>query len=93
MCYIPLMRSCVDFREEKCAMEIVLKWLSLKSNNASVVLFNTPKYNCELIGEGVEYLWDMPKKYHRNTLLSEKDTKEKFEKSARRNLCHVTKKP
>ena len=87
-----LMRNCVDFKEEKSAMEALLMKLPSKSENSSVELLTSPKYHCELAGEGVEYLWGMSKRHYRSIPLSEKNTKEKFEKSVRRSVCHVTKK-
>ena len=51
-----LMSQCADFKEEKSAMEVLLEDLSKKSlNNQKVELLVSPKYHCELDGEGVEY--------------------------------------
>ena len=87
-----LMRNCADFREEKSAMETLLIQFSQKSDNTSVELLTSPKYHCELAGEGVEYLWGMSKRHYRSIPLSERNTKEKFEKSARKSLCYVSRK-
>ncbi len=51
-----LMTQCAHFKEEKSAMEVLLEDLSKKSlNNKKVELLVSPKYHCELAGEGVEY--------------------------------------
>ena len=51
-----LMSQCADFKEEKSAMGVLLEDLSNRSlNNQKVELLVSPKYHCELDGEGVEY--------------------------------------
>ena len=56
------MMECADFKEEKLAMEVLLDGLSAKSsNNQSIKLLVSPKYHCELAGEGVKYAWGMAK--------------------------------
>ena len=69
------MMECADFKEEKSAMEVLLDGLSDKSsNNQSIKLLVSPKYHCELAGEGVEYVWAIMKKYYRSRGLDEKKT-------------------
>ena len=52
-----LMMECADFKAEKSAMEVLLDGLSAKSsNNQSIKLLVSPKYHCELAGEGIEYV-------------------------------------
>ena len=84
------MKNCLDFRVEKSAMEALLLSLSSKSDSSSVQLLTSPKYHCELAGEGVEYLWEMSKQHYRSLPLNDKNTKEMFEKSVRRSMRHVT---
>ena len=43
----------------------------------------SPKYHCELAGEGVEYCWAVMKKYYCSKALEDKNTKKKFEKMVR----------
>ena len=52
-----LMRNCADFCEEKSAMKTLLIKLSKKSDNTSIKFLTSPKYHCELAGEGVKDLW------------------------------------
>ena len=79
-----LMAECADFKEEKSAMEVLLEDLTTKSlNNQKVELLVSPKYHCELAGEGVEYVWAVMKKYYQSKPLEEKNTKQKFEKVVR----------
>jgi len=85
-----LMSQCADFKEEKSAMEVLLEDLSKKSlNNQKVELLVSPKYHCELAGEGVEYAWAVMKKYYRRKALEEKNTKKKFEKVVREAVQSV----
>ena len=58
-------------------MEVLLDDLSRKGT-PKVELLTSPKYHCELAGEGVEYTWGMMKKYHRSLLLETKNMKRKF---------------
>ncbi len=43
----------------------------------------SPKYHCELAGEGVEYVWAVMKKRYRSKALEDKNTKQNLEKVAR----------
>ena len=58
-----LMWKCVDFKEELSAMEVLLLKLSEKGYH-QVKLLISPKYHCELAGDGVEYVWGLVKKYY-----------------------------
>ena len=79
-----LMSQCADFKEEKSAMEVLLDDLTNKTlNNQKVGLLVSPKYHCELAGEGVEYVWAVMKKFYRSKALEDKNTKKKFEKVVR----------
>ena len=65
-------------------MEVLLQDLSSKShNNQKIELLVSPKYHCELAGEGVEYVWAVMKKYYRCKPLEEKNIKKKLEKVVR----------
>ena len=87
-----LMMNCADFKEEKSAMEVLLDELSLKSlNNQKINLLVSPKYHCELAGEGVEYCWGLSKKYFRNEGFEKKNTKSKFEQVVRKAIEYVRK--
>ena len=68
-----LMMNCTGFKEENLAMEILLDDLSSKStNNQSIQHLVSPKYHCELTGEGVEYCWGLSKRFFRNQGLEKK---------------------
>ena len=87
-----LMMNCADFKEEKSAMEVLLQDLSNKSsNNQSIKLLVSPKYHCELAGEGVEYCWGLSKRFFRNQGLEKKNTKKKFEDIVRQSIEYVKK--
>ena len=85
-----LMSECADFKEEKSAMEHLLSQLSLKSRPTSIRLMTSPKYHCEVAGEGIEYAFGMMKRFYRNLPLSEKNTREKFNGCVRRSILHLT---
>ena len=83
-----LMSDCADLKEEKSAIEVLLLDLSKKSidNHRKIELLVSPKYHCELAGEGVEYAWGMMKRYFRSLSLDKKNTKGKFEKVVRETV-------
>ena len=49
----------------------------------------SPKYHCEIAGEGIEYAWGLAKKKFRHTKLEDKNTKEKFNKAVKASINHV----
>ena len=77
-----LMSRCSDFANEKSAMEHLFMQLSEKGEQ-TLKMLTSPKYHCELAGEGVEYAWGFMKRHFRNLCLKEKKTKEKFNKAVR----------
>ena len=54
-------------------------------------LLTSPKYHCELAGEGVEYCWGLAKRFYRSVGIEEKRTKEKFQKIVRESIEFVKK--
>ena len=87
-----LMSNCADFKEEKSAMEVLLEDLTNKSaNNQTIGLLVSPKYHCELAGEGVEYCWGLSKRFIHNKGLEAKNTKKKFEIVVREAIEYVRK--
>ena len=87
-----LISNCADFKEEKSAMEVLLEDLTNKSaNNQTIELLVSPKYHCELAGEGVEYCWGLSKRFFRNKGLETKNTKNKFENVVREAIEYVRK--
>ena len=84
-----LMSNCQDFAKEKSAMEVLLDNLSYKGTS-KVELLTSPKYYCELAGDGVEYTWKTMRKYHRSlSLLEMKNTKRKFEACVSSSILHM----
>ena len=87
-----LISNCADFKEEKSAMEVFLQELPFKShNNQKIELFVSPKYHCELAGEGVEYAWGMMKQYFQSLSLDKKNTKAKFDRVVRETVEYLCK--
>ena len=54
-------------------------------------LLTSPKYHCELAGEGIEYSWGLSKKKYRNIPLEEKKGKENFNRLVRECIEFVRK--
>jgi hypothetical protein len=68
-----LMASCLDFAEERTALQHVGEELG-----AAVII--TPKFHAELAGEGVEYSWGISKGVYRRKPLQSKKGKESFKR-------------
>ena len=71
-------------------MEVLFEELSSKSH-CNIHLLTSPKYHCELAGEGVEYVWGLFKRHYRSIAFEEKKGKDKFEKAIRECVSKVTK--
>jgi hypothetical protein len=54
-----LLSRCKDFKEEMCDLEYLAK--ELGGRDATITILFTPKYHCELAGEGIEYCWGATK--------------------------------
>ena len=65
------MASCLDFAQELTALQHVGSELGV-----SVII--TPKFHCELAGEGIEYSWGVTKGVYRRKPLNSKRSKESF---------------
>jgi hypothetical protein len=74
---VHLMTECADFKNEKSAMEKLLEDLSF-GQEFTVSLMATPKYHCELAGEGIEYSWGLSKKKYRRQPYADKKGKSAF---------------
>ena len=79
--------QCHDFRNELTAMEDLARRLSIQSSAVNIIY--TPKYHCEIAGEGIEYSWDIFKKFYRKLLLSENKGVSNFRSSVRKSVEHV----
>ena len=83
-----LISKCPDFAEEKSAMAHLLDEIS-RANSFNITLLVTPKYRCELAGEGIEYSWGLSKRFFRKLPLTNKKGRANFLESVRICLAHV----
>ena len=66
-----LMKNCEDFMNQKNAMEELCDKLSA-IGEPSIKILTSPKYHCEIAGEGIELNWGYMKKGYCNIPLEEK---------------------
>ena len=83
-----MMANCPDFRNEKSAIEDLFEKLSAKGQN-NIHLLTTPKYHCEIAGEGVEYVFGLMKRFYRSLKMDDKKTKNKFKEAVRKSVNFV----
>ena len=69
-------------------MEVLLSELSRKGE-LDIQLLTSPKYHCELAGEGVEYAWGLSKRFYRSIEIGKKRTKEDFQNIVRKSIEFV----
>ena len=50
-----VLSKCIDFKMEKTDIEKLLEEIGSKLGSKSSILY-TPKFNCELVGKGIEYI-------------------------------------
>ncbi len=79
---IPLMSSCLDFAEE-------ITELQAKAQQMEVQCLLTPKYHCELAGEGIEFAWGVAKARYRAASMEEKRSVPAFRNLVRRCLSRT----
>ncbi len=84
-----LLGQCPDFKNEKSALEKLAEDLSSR-HGVKIKVLLTPKYHCELAGEGIEYAWGLAKKTFRRMPYKDKHGKAKFHGCARSSLYSVT---
>ena len=80
-----LMKRCSDFANEKSAMEHLFLQLSRKAEQ-TISMLVSPKYHCEVAGEGIEFVWGMLKRRFRSFPLEDKKTKQKFNNCVREGI-------
>ena len=68
-------------------IEYLAKELSTATCNCSILF--TPKFHCELAGEGIEYSWGASKRYYRRISLKNKKSFSDFVDSIRKSLYRV----
>jgi hypothetical protein len=88
LCMRQLLAECPDFRDEITAMEDLCD--NLSTINCKVKIIYTPKYHCEIAGEGIEYAWGLSKKYYRNLQYAKKRGIVNFRRSIRESIQFVT---
>jgi hypothetical protein len=74
-----LLQQCTDFKNEKFDLEHLAAELSGRDTTISILF--TPKFHCELAGEGIEYCWGAAKRMYRKLPLHQKTFWEFFRKS------------
>jgi hypothetical protein len=73
-----LLSECPDFKYEKSAMEKLCINLSLQNNRIFDILVS-PKYHCELAGDGIDCRWGYSKRTYHRYPVKDKRTKKQFE--------------
>ena len=86
-----IMSQCSDFKEQETALQNLCREKLSAIHQVNVTVLPTPKYHCELAGEGIEYAWGHMKQKYRNLSLMQKQTKKLFLKSVEESLQSVRK--
>jgi len=84
-----LLSECPDFKHEKSALEQLATDLS-SLGELRIEILLSPKYHCELAGEGIEYAWGLSKKIYRKIPYAEKKGKDKFHACVKKALGSVS---
>jgi hypothetical protein len=87
-CLRHLLSECSDFKNEITALEDLANKLSTLTCDVKIKF--TPKYHCEIAGEGIEYAWGFSKKYYRNLPLNRKKGIANFRASVRESVSAVS---
>jgi len=83
-----LLSKCTDFLNEKSDLEHLCSDLS--TDTSTITITFTPKFHCEIAGEGIEYAWGLAKKYYRRIPYREKRSFNQFVVSVKTSLSKVT---
>ena len=81
--YVHILAQTNDFKSEVSLLGKVVE-------RYGYVIWFTPKYHCELAGEGIEYMWGFVKWIYRKIPKGEKDTKYRFIESVEKLLTRET---
>ena len=76
------------FLNEKSDLEHLCSDLS--STNSTITITFTPKFHCEIAGEGIEYAWGLAKKYYRRIPYYQKRSFAQFVSCVKNSLNQVT---
>ena len=89
-CLPYLMKQCKDFREEKMDLEYMVEELGVELDTDCIfrVLF-TPKYHCEMAGEGIDFTWGAGKHWYRKLPMKDKRSFAMFEQSVKQSLAYI----
>ena len=82
------MSECINFKEEKSALEDLFDKLSVKGGN-KIFLLESPKYHPEVVGEGIELTWGYLKRYFRSLPLEKKQGRKKFENAGKESVSFI----
>ena len=86
-----LMEKFSDFQDEPTEMEQLMTDLSSTSSDIpNAKILTSPKFHCEIAGEGIEYNWGLTKLYYRKIPLEDKISKSKFNEVVKTSIKHVT---
>uniref|UniRef100_A0A7S3QH27 Uncharacterized protein n=1 Tax=Chaetoceros debilis TaxID=122233 RepID=A0A7S3QH27_9STRA len=77
---VAILGECADFKKEFSILEKI-------AERYSATVWFTPKYHCEIAGEGVEYMWGYDKRVFRRIPLALRKKKQDFEKRVRETVC------
>ena len=82
-----LLQQCKDFKEEMSDLEHLAK--ELGGRDATICIVFTPKYHCELAGEGIEYCWGAAKRLYRKLPLKKRRSWDSFRTSVLECLSQI----
>jgi hypothetical protein len=88
LCLRYLLSECSDFKNEVSALEDLASKLTINESEVSIIY--SPKYHCEIAGDGIEYSWGLSKKYYRNLPLQSKKGLANFRESVIDSVRRVT---
>jgi hypothetical protein len=81
------LNHCINFKEEKFDLEHLATELS--GRDATILIIFTPKYHCELAGEGIKYCWGTAKRIYQKLPLKDRRSWESFRNSVAACLSQV----
>ena len=69
-----MLNECSDIKEQLSSMEELMHQLSSRHEQNFTILIS-PKYHCEIAGEGIELRWGFMKKTYRSIAMDQKKHK------------------
>ena len=83
-----MLNECSDIKEQLSSMEELMDRLSTRQEQNFTIL-TSPKYHCEIAGEGIELCWGFMKKSYRSIPHEKKKTKDSFLECVRKCIESV----